>query len=59
MFNLDHQYIKVVMADREREAQRMRLVRQSKPSRSEKGKTEGERRRRISLRNPLKASFTQ
>jgi hypothetical protein len=55
VFNLDPQYIKVVAADREREAQNMRLVRQTKRARSEKGKTQGGRRRLISLRDPLKA----
>ena len=35
VFNLDAQYIKVVAADREREAQKMRLVRQTKQARSE------------------------
>ena len=58
VFNLDPQLIKAIMADREREAQRTRLVldaRRAKQFRSGESKTEGRRRGRIRLRNPLKA----
>ena len=58
VIHFDHQYIKAVMADREREAQRSRLVREAKQARSEKRTIEGKRRWHVSLRDPLKALGT-
>jgi hypothetical protein len=55
---MQYDFVKAVGADREREAQRMSLVREAKQARrarNEKMKTEGEGRRRIRLRDPLKA----
>lgn len=52
-FDLNH--IKAVMADREREAQKMRLARDARKVRSENGKAEVGRQRRFILRDPLKA----
>jgi hypothetical protein len=55
MFYQSPEYAKAVIADREREVQHMRLVRQAKQASSENKRTETSRRRRIRLRDPLKA----
>ncbi len=55
MFYQSPEYMKAVLADRERELLKMRMVRQARRARDEKEQTEGRRGWRIRLRDPLKA----
>jgi hypothetical protein len=55
LVHFDLNYAKAVMDDREREAKRLRLAREDRKARSERRKLEGEPRRRVSLRDPVRA----
>ena len=53
--HFDLNYIKAVMADREREAERLRQARRARLARTSKREIESGRRRRLGVREPIKA----
>jgi len=55
MFYQSPEYTRAVIADREREIQQMRLIRQAKRARSEARNAEPRRKRTIRLRRPVRA----